>query len=185
MTSQTYTHPSPTINRILQIGVLLLIILILLTVPVQLYLAWMLRAPAFVLTSLLTVAMTLPLLMPITATPALSTDDDGLTLHPVIWPEQRIAWGAITERRDYPLLPSPDQETGRRLLVGRNKYQPAVGQMLVIPSLPLPYRVVGFFVFKRWVGSIAVTNRSHSDYDALIRTLDRHAPALSGHGEQA
>ncbi len=48
--------------------------------------------------------------------------------------------------------------------------------MLVIPSLSLPYRAVGFFTGEGLRPVVAFTNRTHSDYDRLARTLLEHLP---------
>jgi hypothetical protein len=85
----------------------------------------------------------------------------------------------------YPLLPSADAETTRRLTVGRIKYRPAAGIMLVIPGLPPQYRIAGFFAGERAAPIIALTNRAHADYERLVEAVLTftdsriHDPALT------
>ena len=51
--------------------------------------------------------------------------------------------------------------------------------MLIIPSLPLQYRFTGLFAGEGFTGVIALTNRSHTDYDALIKQVEKHVAPQS------
>ena len=79
--------------------------------------------------------------------------------------------------KDYPLLPPKDVEAARRALVGRQRYRAAEGKMLIIPSLPLPYRFTGLFAGEGFIGVIALTNRTHTDYDTLIKQVKKYTNA--------
>ena len=80
----------------------------------------------------------------------------------------------MTTAAGSPLLPPKEVEAERRLAVGRRKYRPAEGKMLINPALPLPYRFTGIFAGAGFTGVVALTNRTHTDYDALIKQVEKH-----------
>lgn len=168
----THAHPSPALNRAVHYGALAVLIVLAASVPLQVLLALSgARGGLFTLSALATLLLALPILLLITATPAVSISEDGLTVHPVIWRARFIPWQAVRELKDYPLLPPPDTEVGRRVLVGRRKYRPAQGVMLVIPGLPAQYRVTGFFAGEGLTSVIALTSRTHTDYEQLVNRV--------------
>lgn len=172
----THTHPNPTLDKLTQYGALAVLVIIVLAVPLQLVLA-VVGAPFFVLTALFTLLFAPFILLLMTTTPALSLSANGLTLQPRIWKTRFIPWDAVTAVKPYPLLPPADAEVTRKALAGRKKYRPAEGVMLVIPALPLPYRFGGFFAGEGFTPVIAVTTRTHTDYDDLIRQIRQHTKA--------
>lgn len=88
--------------------------------------------------------------------------------------------------KDYTLLPAPDQEFERRALQGRKKYRPAQGKMLIVRGLPPQYRIAGFFAGENAQPLIALTSRTHTDYDRLIqRMLDSVEQGAAGTGLSA
>lgn len=169
----THEHPRPSQDRLTQYGAAALLALMLLTVPLQAVLA-LLGAPLLLFTALITLALTPFVLLLITATPAVTLADDGLTVTPRLWPPVTVPWTAVRAVKRYPLLPQADAEVGRRYAVGRKRYAPAEGVMLVIPALPWPYRFTGLFAGEGFTPVIAVTNRTHTDYDRLVRALRGH-----------
>jgi hypothetical protein len=106
-----------------------------------------------------------------TATPRVTVSPNGLTIQPLVWREQFVSWDAVQALKDYPLLPPADSEIGRKALAGRQRYRPAQGKMLVIPMLPIQYRVTGYFAGEGFTGVIALTNRTHQEYDKLIKKV--------------
>ena len=46
--------------------------------------------------------------------------------------------------------------------------------IVIIPSLPLPYRFTGLFAGEGFVGVIGLTNRTHSDYERLIEQVEKN-----------
>ena len=90
---------------------------------------------------------------------------------------QHIAWEDIAAMQIYPLLPQTDQEVERRLLQGRKKYRAAEGHMLLVPRLPLRYRMAGLFVGVGGKPIVAFTNRAHSDYETLLQRVQGHIEA--------
>ncbi len=176
------THPplQPAQYRLSQAVLSAMLVLLALSVPLQVLLALLLGAVLFVMTALFSALLCLPLILGTSATPPVDLHADGLTLRPWLWPARRFTWAEVAEIRDYPLLPSQDGETLRRYMVGRKHYQPAEGIMLIVPGLPLNYRVVGFFAGADRRPTVALTNRSHADYVKLrqaVRKGIKHAHA--------
>jgi hypothetical protein len=172
--SRTFSHKNPLLHRIRQTGLLLLTGLIPLAAVGLVIIAVILPAPLFVLMAILLLLLMTPALMQLHMTPAVTLDNDGLTITPFIGSEAHIPWHRVAALRVYPLLPSPNQEVIYRLIAGRNNYEEADGLMLVIPGLGWRYRIGGWFAGANTRPVIAVTNRTHADYDALKRRLLHH-----------
>lgn len=175
MTQTHYTHPNPTAYKLTQWLILIAIIIILLTVPLQIMIAVIYpQAVLFYLMALITLTLTAPLILYVTATPTVSLDDTGLTVHPLIGKSRHLDWDDIQAVKEYPLLPRQNHEVNKRLVVGRKRYQQAEGIMLITAELPLIYRVGGFFAGERGRKIIALTNRTHTDYDQLVKQVMKH-----------
>lgn len=169
---ETFDHPKPRQHRLTQYVLGGAMIVIAIAAPLQVVLALLIsNAALFYLTALLTLLLSLPLILQTAATPALTLTDSALTLHPVIWPKQVIPWEAITAIKAYPLLPPEDAEAVRRAMIGKRKYAPAKGIMLIVPDLPVYYRVTGWFAGEGWTSVIAITNRTHQHYDRLAAQI--------------
>lgn len=172
--ASTHTHPSPTLNRITQYGAAALLAILLVAALAQIVLA-LLGGPGFLVASgLLTLALTPFIGLLLVATPPVTVDKQGITIHPLFGREQTVPWDAVRAFGDYPLLPVADAEIGRKAMTGRRKYRPAAGKMLVIPGLPARYRLTGLFVGEGFTGVIALTNRTHTQYDVLIQAVTRY-----------
>ena len=168
--NSTHTHPKPWLDALTQYGAAALLVLILIGVPLQLVLA-LAGAPVFVLTALFTLAFVPFILMLTAATPSVKIGPEGLSVQPRLWKAHEIPWSAVTAVKPYPLLPVPDAEISRKYLSGRMHYRPAEGIMLVIPDLPLQYRITGVLAGEGFVPVIAVTTRTHTQYDALVKKI--------------
>lgn len=168
-----HLHPNPTTDRLAQYGGIGLVVVMLAAALGQAALA-VAGLPLLLLSALVTLALVAPVMMLTSATPAVSVAADGLTIQSRVWGERLVRWSDVRAVKDYPLLPPADVESGRRALVGRKRYRPAEGKLLVIPSLPLPYRFTGLFAGEGFTGVIGLTNRTHTDYDALIRQVERY-----------
>ncbi len=166
----THTHPIQWLDRLTQYGAAAVLVVMLAAAVLQLVLAVMI-APAFALTALFTLALAPFILMLTAATPAVTVAPEGIILQPRVWKTQMIPWQAVTAIKPYPLLPPPDGEMSRRALAGRRNYRPAEGLMLVIPSLPVQYRVAGALAGEGFIRVIAVTTRTHARYDVLVKKL--------------
>ncbi len=169
----TYGHPHPFTDRIAQYGGMALVIVMLLGVVGQIALG-LVGLPLFLLSGLVTLGLIAPVIMLTSATPAVSVSAEGITILPLVWRGRLVRWSEVRAVKDYPLLPPKDVEVGRRTMVGRQKYRPAEGKMLVIPSLPLPYRITGLFAGEGFTGVIGLTNRTHTDYDKLIKQVSKY-----------
>ena len=168
-------HPKPQLNRLIHYGAAGIVILLVLTVPLQIILNFLIGAQGgFIISALVTLLLAAPVLMLTTIAPAVTVQHDGLTLHPIIWKERFIPWEAITAVKVFPLLPGREAEVNRRWMVGKKNYRPADGIMLVIPSLPVQYRITGFFAGAASQPVIAITNRAHTDYDTLVKAILTH-----------
>ncbi len=174
--ASTHVHPHPLTDRVAQYGGIALIVVMIAAALGQIALA-LAGLPLFFLSALITLGLTAPVMMLTSATPAVTVSADGITIQPRVWRERFVRWNEIRAIKDYPLLPTRDVESGRRMMVGKQRYRPAEGKMLVIPSLPLPYRFTGLFAGEGFVGVIALTNRTHTEYEALIRQVEKYRSA--------
>lgn len=122
-----------------------------------------------------------PIIMLSAASPAVEITADALIVRSRVWGRHAVPWAAIQAIMDHPLLPPEDGEKLRRVAVGRSRYQPERGKLIVMPSLPLPFRFLGKFAGVGLTGAIAVTSRAHRDYAALIAEIEtRWNAARSG-----
>lgn len=168
---------NPTLTRYTHYLIAGMIVVLVVTAPLFLLIG-LFNPTAFFfgLVSVPSLLIALPLLFLSAATPPVTVSEQGLTLRPILWKPHFIAWDDIQAVKPYPILPSPDAEVFRRALVGRKKYRPAEGIMLIVPKLPFPYRAVGFFAGEGGQPVVAFTNRTHTHYDALARHITRRHP---------
>ncbi len=171
-----HVHPNATTDRLAQYGGAALAAVMVAGALGQFALA-LAGLPLLLLGGIVTLALAAPVLMLTTATPAVSVAPDGITLQPRLWGRRFVRWDEVRAVKDYPLLPPENVEPGRKALVGRKRYRAAEGKMLVIPSLPLPYRVTGLFAGEGLTGVVGLTNRTHTDYDTLIRQVEKYTSA--------
>jgi hypothetical protein len=167
-----HNHPNPLLNKLTQYGAIVLLV-VMLTGAVALVVLGitdprlLLLAPA----GLIVLALAPAVLMVTTISPPLTVSPDGLTVRPTIWRSVDVPWSAVREFSEYPLLPPSDSEIGRKMISGRKKYRPAEGKLLVIPSLPAIYKINGLFCGRGLTPVIGFTNRSHADYDKLLKKV--------------
>lgn len=177
--TKTYAHPNPTTFRLTQILVLIGLIILLLTMPLQLLIAMMYpQAILFYVSAVITLFFVAPLLMHLITTPTVSIAQDGITVHPFIGKAHFLAWDDIDRVEYYPLLPRQNHEVNKRLMVGRKNYKPAEGIMLISSQLPQMYRVGGIFAGERGRKIIALTNRTHTDYDHLHKQVLKYTKTV-------
>ncbi|MEQ8677732.1 MAG: hypothetical protein RLP44_04020 [Aggregatilineales bacterium] len=171
MKPQTFNHPKPTLSRIIQYGALAAAGILLIAALLQILIALTDSPDGFILIAFVTALLALPLLMLTAVAPAVTVNDAGLTIHTPIWKDRHIAWSEISAVKVYPLLPAEDAEVTRKFTVGQIKYRTAQGIMLVIPALPVQYRIAGFLAGERAKPIIALTNRAHADYETLVKLI--------------
>lgn len=176
MKASHHAHPQPRLQRLWHYAVLTLLVIMALSLPFQIILTVITANGVFLLSALLVALLMMPLCMAISTTPPVTVDDDGLTLHPIIGNKQPITWDQIKSVKRYTLLPERNQEVGRRAMVGRKNYREAEGIMLIVDGLPLPYRCAGFFAGEPGQTIIALTNRTHTDYDMLVKKVHSRIP---------
>lgn len=172
--ASTHTHPNPLTDRISQVGGAVLLVVMIAAALGQFVLAASVGLPLFWLSGVVTLLLIAPVMMLSTATPAVTISAEGITIQPRVWRDRFVRWSDIREVRDYPLLPPKEVEAERRLAVGKRRYRPAEGKMLIIPALPLQYRFTGLFAGAGFTSVVALTNRTHTDYDALIKQVEKH-----------
>lgn len=171
-----HTHPNTTLYK-LQQGILTTLIgMALFGAVMFVIIAIAVPAPLFVVMSVLVLLLSIPLFMGLLNTPPVTISDEGLTIQGFMERERQLAWDDIQQVSDYPLLPQANQEILKQYLVGRTKYRPAEGIMLVIPSLPFLYRFAGFLAGENGAPIIAFTNRKHTDYDTLKQRILHSTP---------
>lgn len=178
MDSTRHIYPNALQGRIRQVGTIALIVVMLLTALALVLLAVLIGAPLFVIMALLILLLTAPLIMLLVNTHTVTISPEGLRLT-AFYGDRLIAWDTVQRIRCYPLLPTPEQESGRRLLVGRSRYTAAKGIMLVVPGLPLAYRIAGLLAGEGGAPVVVFSNRTHSEYDLLVRRVCHFA----GHAE--
>lgn len=183
MDMTTHLHPNPIQGRIRLMGSIALIIVMVLASLGLLLLAFTLGAPLFAIMALLVLLLIAPVVMLLVNTPPLIISPEGLRLQ-TLRGERLIPWQAVVRVRRYPLLPTPEQESGRRLLVGRNRYVPAQGIMLTIPQLPFAYRIAGLLAGENGAPVVVFSNRTHTDYDVLVERIRHFAHAATIHDQE-
>lgn len=178
-----YAARQPFKYRVQQTGAVALLVVMLVLVLLQGVLLTLLPPFMVMMTAILLLLMTAPVLMLLSVSPPVTVHDAGITLHPLIWREQTIAWSAIVAVKRYPLLPTPDQEVMRQVAVGRKQYRAAEGIMLIVSGLPVQYRPAGVFAGAGGKPVIALTSRSHADYDRLVKQVLAHVDETVIHDE--
>lgn len=166
----THMHPKPRLDRLTQYGAAALLLLTVVSGPLQFVLA-LAGAPVFALTGLFTLLLAPFVLLLTAATPAVTVAPERITVQPRLWRTHSVPWHQVTAIKPYPLLPPADAEISRRYLAGRSRYRPAEGIMLVIPGLPAQYRIAGFLAGEGFQPVIAITNRTHTRYDILVKKI--------------
>jgi hypothetical protein len=176
-----YPHPKPSMDTFSQ--TLVLIGLGMMLISVIGVMALVLRgAPAGFLLMLPVIGgLALPLIMRLSVTPALTVQNETITIKPRFGKAHQVNWNQIEKVAPFPLLPSEDAEVVRRATVGKNNYAVAKGLMLIIPSLPARYRVAGWFAGEGGKPIIAITNRSHTHYDQLAQIVLNRTHSQSNH----
>jgi hypothetical protein len=174
MTPVESVHDSinPLVTRVSNYALIVLTVALILAIP-----AWIIigmsepRAVLFVVMVIPSLLFLPALIFLSVVTPPVTVTADGLLLRPYVWRQRLIRWTDITLAKPYPLLPSPESEVIRRAMVGRRKYAPAEGIMILSPALPWPYRCAAFFAGERHTPIVAFTNRSHQDYATLAKAI--------------
>jgi hypothetical protein len=180
--SVRFDHPSPRFDAAVQVLCLIsaaaLAFFMVVQIPLILFAGFPVLIAALII---ITCAGLLPFfLLPTISAPEVSISGDGIDVRPRFWRGQSILWSDVRAVKKYPLTPSEGSEVTRKLLVGRRKYRPMEGIMLVIPSLPLLYKMHGLLAGEHYTGLIALTNRTHADYEQLVARIPIPVTVESG-----
>lgn len=116
---------------------------------------WGLSVPLFLLTSLY---------------PGVVLHEDGVELLPYAFKTNQLAWDDLIAITEHTLLrPPPPSKLRRKTHTG--------AMILVKPDkLPAPYKVVGFIAGMGWNPVFAISDRTHTDYDALLAIFEERLP---------
>ena len=174
-TPAEYRFPRPGVRRFVARLLALSLISAALAVVAQLVLA-LFVTPLICGTAFLTAVLSVPLLLRTVLHPEISVSQTGLTLHPMLWPAQFVAWDALIDIVTHPLVYN-DEAMGR-VLHGKN-YRPRQGAVVVLSTAarvwPM-YRLVGQVAGAGNCPAFAISSTTHSNYDTLIDTIRRHIP---------
>ncbi len=169
-----FAHPNPTSDSLRQIGGAALAALMALAgAAALLFGLGDARLRLMIPVALAVWALVAPVVMLAFASPAVEVTEGALVVHSRVSGRRAVPWAAISAIKDDPLLPTENGEAVRRIMVGRRKYQTPRGRLLVIPALPLPYRFLGLFAGEGLTGALAITNRTHRDYDRAMAEIER------------
>lgn len=173
METRTYTHPQAARQRAAHLAAGVLILVMLFGVAGQIVLVFSgIFTGVMLISAVVTLLLIMPVIMLTTAAPPVTISAEGITVQPHLWRARFVAWDDVQALKEYPLLPPQDTEVLRRTAVGRKRYQAASGVMLIMPTLPVQYRVHGFFAGEGWTPVIALTNRTHQEYPQLLRQVE-------------
>jgi hypothetical protein len=129
--------------------------------------------PLMSLAAVFLALLALPVLQNTARSPDIVLREDGLLLRPAVWRERLVPWADIAAVKDDPSLPPEGAEVYRRRAVGKAKYRPAAGRLLVLKRMPPQYRLAGFFAGEGLHAVISVNTRSHPDYDRLMAAIEK------------
>lgn len=129
--------------------------------------------PLMTLAAIFLALLALPVLQNTARAPDITLREDGLLLQPAVWRDRLVPWADVLALHEDPSLPPEGAEVYRKRAVGKKKYRPAAGKLLLLRGLPLQYRLVGFFSGEGLHPVISVNTRSHADYDRLIAAIEK------------
>jgi hypothetical protein len=116
------------------------------------------------------IGLSVPLLTLTSLHPAITIEDGGLRLTPLVWKSSFVGWQDVERLTTHTLLkPAPPERYQRR----RKGAAVHSGHMLVARrgALPWHYCVVGVMAGFGWRPVFAVSNQTHTEYEKLHREL--------------
>ncbi len=160
-------------NRTHELFAAVLSLVMVIAALLQVLIALTNSAPLLLGTAIFTALLALPVLQNTARAPQVTLKNDGLSVNTSLWGTQNVPFSAIRAIKDDPSLPPAGAEIYRKKAVGKTKYRPVEGKILVVRGLPLPYRIVGFFAGEGLNGVIAMNSRSAPDYDRLMPQIEQ------------
>jgi MFS family permease len=168
-----FEHPRPRLDGLIQWGSAALAGALVFGALLCALTALALGLPLMMIAALFALGLACAALLPTTAAPAVTLTERELIARSRVWGRHAAPWSAVGAPKPYPLLPPAGAEIMRRALVGRKRYRPAQGVLIRVRTLPLPYRIHGWFAGEGFAPAIALTNRAHRDYDRLVDAVMR------------
>lgn len=168
MTISSHPHPNPIRQRLLGVVVRFALVGVVFATLGLLILGFGFGLPLMVVMVPFLLGLSSPLLLLACLHPAIEVQAEGLSIQPLVFKPHQIAWGAIETMVEHSLIkPVPPK---------RQKFiRPQQGQMLLLErgSLPLQYRIIGLLAGHGFRPVIAISNRTHTDYETLRRTIQK------------
>jgi hypothetical protein len=135
--------------------------------------------PLFFGTAFFTAVLMIPLLLQSVLHPTIIVRDDGLTLRPMLWPEQFVRWDQLTGIIAHPLIFN-DEASGQHL--HGQKYQPREGVVILVDpqaGLSSIYRLVGGVAGMGNTPAFAISSTTHTGYTELLAAIRADVPDRS------
>jgi hypothetical protein len=173
-----HEHPRPWLHRLTDRLLAAILILGGLAIIAQIGMGFTVSV-LFFGTAFFTAILMIPLLLQSVLHPTIIVRDDGLTLRPMLWPEQVIRWDQMTGIIAHPLIFN-DEATGRHLY--GKKYRAREGVVVVVDTQarlwPI-YRLVGGVAGVGNTSAFAISSTTHTGYTELFAALRTHVPERS------
>jgi hypothetical protein len=120
------------------------------------------------------IGLSLPLFLLTSLHPAITVEEEGLRLKPLLFPSSFVAWDNLLDMVNHELVKPPAPSKIQQRL----KREPQKGEMILakMGALPFHYRVVGWMGGQGFKPTFAISNRTHIEYDALRSEIKKHLP---------
>jgi hypothetical protein len=178
----THRHPRPFVRKIVAGALGGAILLMLFAIPCQMSFMAFFSAPLCIGTAVFTAIMLIPVCMFPVLHPEIEVTEDGLLLHPMLWPAQFVAWNKIEGIVPHPLVFNDDAMG--RVLHGK-RYRRREGIAVVVARdarLTHVYRLVGNLAGVGNRPAFAISSTTHTDYTALVVVIRSHVAAVDEPG---
>ncbi|MBN2306176.1 MAG: hypothetical protein JXQ72_16960 [Anaerolineae bacterium] len=164
-----HPHPRPALRQLAGTLVRLGLVGIVLGAVGLLLLAVIHALPLLVLMALFLAALSIPLLQAAVMHPHITVYERGLRLKPLIGPGIWVPWETVVRVEDHTLI---------RRGAEKDRQREHFGQLIVVEgALPRLFVVVGGLAGLGWrVRAFGISTTSHTEYDALLNTIQRHKP---------
>jgi hypothetical protein len=170
----THRHPRPLVRKIVAGALFGGILVMLFAIPLQISFFAFLSTPLCVGTAVFTAILLIPVCMYPVLHPEIDVTEDGLMLHPMLWPAQSVPWNKIEGIVPHPLVFNDDAMG--RVLHGK-RYRRREGIAVVVSreaGLAVPYQLVGNLAGVGNRPAFAISSTTHTDYEALAAVIRSH-----------
>jgi hypothetical protein len=130
--------------------------------------------PCLILMIPFLLGMIFPLVVLTALHPGITANEEGLRLKPLIWKASELRWENLVALTDHSLIPAPPPDRQLRL----RKKPAQVGYMIIVQrgALGWPYRLVGVAAGHGLNPIFAISNKTHTNYEALAAALQDRLP---------